>query len=80
MVNAPFSGGGWIFRLVSGARNVGPAIAAADLVKVAPLKSGLGTMAVSSSMLMSKEKEEGTICLRKHMAQEARLVQFQNQG
>lgn len=66
----------WILPLVSGARNVGPAKAAADIVKVVPLKSGIGTMGISSSMFLSKEKEEGTISLRRRMAQEARPVQF----
>lgn len=69
-------GAAWILPLVSGARNAGPAKAAADIVNVVPLKSGLGTMAVSSSTLLSKEKEEGTISLRRHMAQVARPVQF----
>lgn len=64
----------WILPLLSGERTVGSTKAAADLVKVAPLMSGLGTMTVSISMLVSKEKEEGAICLRKHMAQEARSV------
>lgn len=48
----------------------------ADIVKVVPLKSGIGTMGISSSTLLSKEKEEGTISLRRRMAQEARPVQF----
>lgn len=45
----------WILPLVSGARNAGPAKAAADIVKVVPLKSGLGTMAVKLNVAIKRK-------------------------
>lgn len=44
--------------MVSGARNAGPAKAAADLVKVVPLKSGLGTVAQPQAQCWCEKKKK----------------------